>query len=71
MDGSSPHPSLKRQGERRGAYSVLRVDVPKWYVFLGTLLFIFCLEEGLFGIFFIGLQGFRVLEQKDSLGHLR
>jgi hypothetical protein len=39
VEGSSLHPSLKRQGEGRGAYSVLRVDVPKWYVFPGTLLF--------------------------------
>ncbi len=28
-----PHPSLKRQGEGRGACSVLRVVVPKWYGF--------------------------------------
>jgi hypothetical protein len=33
VKGSPPNPSLKRQGEGRGAYSVLRVDVPKWYVF--------------------------------------
>ena len=33
VEGSSPHPSLERQGEGRGAYSVLRVDVPKWQVF--------------------------------------
>ena len=38
VEGSSPHPSRERQGEGRGAYSVLLFDVPKWYVFLGTLL---------------------------------
>jgi len=33
VEGSSPHPSLKGQGEGRGAYSVLCFDVSKWYVF--------------------------------------
>jgi hypothetical protein len=36
VEGSPPHPFLERQGEGRGAYSVLLFDVPKWYVFLGT-----------------------------------
>ncbi len=33
VEGRSPHPSLERQGEERGAYFVLLFDVPKWYVF--------------------------------------